>query len=286
MIENDLLNIINTYSGDGYYKYGNIPANKLKNAMQSYPVDPSDTPLALIDSTVFGSAKTGMVIGFKGVYFKNDWTTRVDKNFIDWEELSRSNSVISNGAMGCVMLISGCEINLSGSGVKRSLLINLLNQILNLYRRMDEYTYQNEVIVNDSSHQASDLVMIENDAPKKNHTYQFILPELIALCIAADGNVNDSEVELATCIIENDDLIIDKHEAFESLMMYIDKYVSDRNKSSAVFKMKIAGFAAKLSEITDSLQKENLFIVLDGFVEIASTDEINYLISKAKLSLK
>jgi len=71
MIQEQLLSIINTYNSDGYYAYGNIPSKKLQTAVQYYPVDPDDTSLALIDSTVFGLAKNGMVIGQKGRYWKN-----------------------------------------------------------------------------------------------------------------------------------------------------------------------------------------------------------------------
>lgn len=275
MIQDDLLAIINTYNSNGYYKYGNLPANKLQNAMQSYPVDPSDTPLALIDSTVFGSAKTGMVIGLKGVYFKNDWTTKTDKNFISWEELSRSHSAISNGAMSCIMLIPGCEINMSGSSMKKDLLINLLNQLVALYKNISYAVTRENDVSPLIQPQTSNVMMIENSIPSSNEAYQSILPEVIALCIVADGNIEDQEVELATSIIENDDLIVDKHNALESLLLYIEKFISDKDKSSAVFKLKANTVASKLSKITDSLQKENISIILDGMMECISCDENN-----------
>ena len=63
MLQEHLLMLINNINSNDYYPYGNIPSNKLQTAMQTYPVDPLDTPLALIDTTVMGSAKCGMVIG-------------------------------------------------------------------------------------------------------------------------------------------------------------------------------------------------------------------------------
>lgn len=275
MIQDDLLAIINTYNSNGYYKYGNLPANKLQNAMQNYPVDPSDTPLALIDSTVFGSAKTGMVIGLKGVYFKNDWTTKTDKNFISWEELSRSHSAISNGAMSCIMLMPGCEINMSGSSMKKDLLINLLNQLVSLYKDISYSVAQEKDITPIMQPQTTSVMMIENSTPLSNEAYQSILPEIIALCIVADGNIEDQEVELATSIIDSDDLIVDKHHALESLLSYIERFISDKDKSSAVFKLKVNTVASKLSKITDPFQKENISIILDGMMESISFDENN-----------
>ena len=134
MLQEHLLMLINNINSNDYYPYGNIPSNKLQTAMQTYPVDPLDTPLALIDTTVMGSAKCGMVIGLKGIYFRNDWTTKTIKNFISWDELSRNTLPIGDGAMSCILLTSGCEFNMSGSSMKKVVLINLLNQIVSLYR--------------------------------------------------------------------------------------------------------------------------------------------------------
>jgi hypothetical protein len=117
MIQEQLLTIINNINSGSYYTYGNIPSNKLQAAIQTYPVDSLDTPLALIDTTVMGSAKSGMVIGLKGIYFRNDWTTKTVKNFISWDELSKSKIPIGDGAMYCILLLPGCEFNMSGSSM-------------------------------------------------------------------------------------------------------------------------------------------------------------------------
>jgi len=274
MIEEQLIAIINTYNSDGYYKYQNIPSKKLQAAIQNYPVDPSDTPLALIDTTVFGSAKTGMVIGLKGVYFKNDWTTKTDKNFLTWEELSSSHSSISNGAMNCIMLIPGCEINMSGSSMKKDLLINLLNQIIGLYKNVS--VNNNSNVTASETTVDNNLELIENQKGNISaKQYEDVLPELIALCITADGDIEDSEVELATAIIEDDDIIEDKQVALESLMLNIDKFLTAKSKSNAIFKLNSSTTIAKVTKITDTLQKERLEIVLEGMLETVKDEGVS-----------
>ncbi len=272
MIQDELLIIINMYNSEGYYKYGNIPPNKLQNAAQNYPVDPSDTPLALIDSTVMGSAKNGMVIGLKGVYFKNDWTTKTEKNFISWNELSNSHAPIGNGAMNCVQLIPGCPINMSGSSMSKGLLINLLNQIISLYKEISN-SKLHEPRQNEQKNNSQNTSLIENQSNVvESDFYSEIVPQILALCMTADGNIEDSEVELATAIIENDELIQDKQTALESLSSNIDIFIANKNQSNAIYKLKATTIISKVSKITDENQKERLEVILEGMLESVGTD--------------
>lgn len=47
-----------------------IPEKKLNNAIPRYEVPPTELVIGLIDATVFGSAKEGLIFGSQGVYFK------------------------------------------------------------------------------------------------------------------------------------------------------------------------------------------------------------------------
>jgi hypothetical protein len=211
-----------------------------------------------------------MVIGLKGVYFKNDWTTKTEKNFLSWNDLSDSNSTISNGALNCISIIPGCEINMSGSSMKKSLLINLLNQIIDLYKDVSSHKSQGtQVERNDNdSNISNDINLIENiSGNASTELYSLIIPEIIALCIAADGEAEDSEVELATDIIDNDELIDDKQLALELLLLNVEKLISDKKKSNAIFKLKATTIISKISKITDTHQKERIRIILDGMFE-------------------
>lgn len=66
------------YIGDG------IPDKKRQNVCEHYPIG-SDELVALLDCTVFGSAKVGLAIGRKGIYWNTDWTTETARRKLAWE---------------------------------------------------------------------------------------------------------------------------------------------------------------------------------------------------------
>lgn len=267
-MQNKLISIINSYSSDGFYKGSNIPPQKLQAATQYYPVDPHDTPLALIDTTVFGSAKTGMVIGLKGLYFRNDGSTKTEQNYISWETLSNNHTLVGKGSMFCILLIQGCEFNMSGGSMKRELLINLLNQIIVLYGEIKEVidTQGNTHQVDDNTDSTHNNRLIESQ-PSNETIYIEIVPEIIALCLVADGEIEESEIELACAIIENDEFIYDKHAALESLTCNIEKFTAEKEKSNTIFKLKTTTILSKLKKLTDQQQKDRLIIMLEGLLE-------------------
>lgn len=266
---NLLLDIIEMYSSDGYYKFGNIPHKKLDTAMQHFPINPQDTVLALIDGTVFGSAKVGMAIGLKGVYFKNDWTTPTDRNFLSWEELSSSPSKVGKGSIHCISLYRGCELNMSGCQMKKDTLANLLNQIVELFNQIKyeglPQSNDTSISIVSSSNQAQHI-QIENKLTDSNNDYVLILPEIIALCIVADGDINDSEVEMASSIIEHEDFITDKAFALELLMNSMDKLLTDKARSNAIFKLKANSIISKLDKLSHQ-SKERVGIIVDAMLD-------------------
>ena len=106
-----------------------IPGKKLTNACAFYPVDPADTVLALIDGTVFGSAKQGMALGVKGIYWRNDWTTETARNFLSWDEVAQYLPAMRAKAFD-LELGACCVVNLASSGVKPPVLRLLLERIV------------------------------------------------------------------------------------------------------------------------------------------------------------
>jgi DnaJ like chaperone protein len=56
---------------DKIYFHPNIPSKKLKNAIKSYANIGNETPLALIDDTIFGSAKAGLLLTNNAIYIKD-----------------------------------------------------------------------------------------------------------------------------------------------------------------------------------------------------------------------
>ncbi len=283
MIEEQLLAIINGYSCTGYYKFGSIPAKKLEAAIQHYPVDPSDTVLALIDATIMGSAKIGMAIGLKGIYWANDWTVKTKKNFLSWDELSSNSCGISKSIYN-VQLAAGCEFGMAGSSMKKELLVNLLNQIVTLYKQVSNEQSIPEVYMSIRQ----DVALIAQSSP--NSLYSELIPQLIALCIVADGDIENSEIELAMTVIENDELIENKPVALEMLSTSIEKLLADRQKSSTIFKLKSTTIISKVAKINDILEKERLSIILDGMLETVSDPGVSETASiinaiKGKISM-
>lgn len=103
-----------------------------------------------------------------------------------------------------------------------------------------------------------------------NNIYQVLLPELIALCIAADGQIEESEIEIATAMIENDDFIEDKEMALKSLSNNIENLIAKREKSNAIFKMKSATIISKIPRVEKPEEKERLNIVIEGMLSSVS----------------
>jgi hypothetical protein len=97
--------------------------------------------------------------------------------------------------------------------------------------------------------------------------YSELVPELLAVCISADGAVEDSEVETATLLIENDEHIINKQLALESLSDNIESFEVAFKKSAAVFKLKVSPIIHKATNIEDALEKDRIFILLDSLIE-------------------
>jgi hypothetical protein len=133
-MQNNIVPVIQSCHADGFYKGAQIPPKKLQNALANYPVPASETPLALVDATVFGSAKVGMVLGAKGIYWKNDWATDTLKNFLSWEELASAPELI-RAKSSKLTLAQGCVFDMTGSSMKGEQLAGLLLKIVDLFAR-------------------------------------------------------------------------------------------------------------------------------------------------------
>lgn len=136
-MKNLILNELQKITSSGFYISGKIPKDKLKNAIGHYPIPAEEDVLALIDATVFGSAKNGMAIGLKGIYWKNDWATDTVKNFLHWNDLIvNTNQITTKG--NDLILSPGCVFSLAGSGVKSKLLSDLLLNIIEKISKSNE----------------------------------------------------------------------------------------------------------------------------------------------------
>ncbi len=72
-----------------------IPAGKLRNARRACEVPEDEQIALLIDATVFGSAKCALLVGLRGVYFRNDWSaTESGAFFVTWSVLAESTFTV------------------------------------------------------------------------------------------------------------------------------------------------------------------------------------------------
>lgn len=76
------------YSGPGYHVEDSIPDKKLKTAKECFPIPSAEKVIALVDGTVLGTAKNGLIIGRKGIYW-NNWQVPTQKTSLTWEQFSR-----------------------------------------------------------------------------------------------------------------------------------------------------------------------------------------------------
>jgi hypothetical protein len=128
----ELLKICIKYVADGYYVDDRIPENKLSNAKYHFPVPSTERVIALIDSTIFGSNKAGLAICDGGVYWRNDWSTKTNRNFLSWDEFASSGTVAEEETYKAIQLAEGSLFNISGSQFKKSEAIELLREVQSL----------------------------------------------------------------------------------------------------------------------------------------------------------
>jgi len=105
-----------------------IPAQKLTNSRDSCQVPPSEDIVALIDSTVLGSAKNALLVGGRAIYYRNDWAGKQPgAGSVSYADLASATF----GAEGWteVSLGPGQYFNVAGSGVKQATLIEILQAV-------------------------------------------------------------------------------------------------------------------------------------------------------------
>jgi len=112
-----------------------IPPKKLKNAIQKYAfIKKDETPLLLIDDTVFGSAKIGLVLTDKTVYLHEDNTRPFSCSLDSIESVSFKNYVI----MKSLVINETLKIHFTQQSAKSlSLVAEMLQEIGGLELKND-----------------------------------------------------------------------------------------------------------------------------------------------------
>lgn len=118
--------------GGGLYCIPNIPEKKLINAKVAMLVPPGEAVIALMDTTFFGSAKTGVVLTDWGVRWTNDWATDSKRTALSWPELRACRPY---SATDCKLtLTEGAVIGTAGGGMSAANLSKVIETVAGRYR--------------------------------------------------------------------------------------------------------------------------------------------------------
>lgn len=90
-------------AGSSLYLAGSIPEKKLANARATTAADPSEDIVALLDCTVFGSAKDAVLFGSRNIYYFSSVASSDKPGRIAYHEL-----------LGCHFSVDGFTVNLGG----------------------------------------------------------------------------------------------------------------------------------------------------------------------------
>ena len=118
-------NCSHIYLGDA------IPAKKLNNAIACMGVRVGEDVYALIDTTFFGSGKTGLIFTPLGIHWKNDWTTNTVKTMLNWSEVKELSSEVTCDKYD-LRFSDDVVVNLAGSLVEPKTLKAILERIIEL----------------------------------------------------------------------------------------------------------------------------------------------------------
>lgn len=106
---------------------GRIPEKKLNKARSTCQVDADDTVLALIDSTLFGSAATALLLCEKGIYWHNK--DSVGKCHIPWDKIDSLKSSICIPESGRLVFSQGNSFAAGSANVDLEKIKNLILEI-------------------------------------------------------------------------------------------------------------------------------------------------------------
>lgn len=114
-----------------YYIADMVPEKKRENAMKLYPPPQNGRIAALIDTTIFGSAKSGMLISEYGISWKNNWINPSANTSMIWEEVARKSIVQKDKYL--VVFDKNSLFDTCGSTIEIKKLIHLFEKIQSLF---------------------------------------------------------------------------------------------------------------------------------------------------------
>lgn len=127
-MEKQVLGVLQNFHCEGFYVTPDIPRKKAENAYASYGMPASVNVYAIVDATVFGSAKNGLAFTSEGLFWKNDWTTTSAKTHMSWDEFKSTAQL--RAVKGSELLLgNACAFGMAGSGMKPKVLLQLMEKL-------------------------------------------------------------------------------------------------------------------------------------------------------------
>ena len=270
--EDELLRVLRSHQCDGFYVGKNIPANKIMNARANYPVSRDYKILGLIDATVFGSAKLGLVVTDRGLIWKNDWTSPSSQSTLDWGELLEAKPSITTSLYD-LKFGRDIEFNMSGSSMKKAAAVVLMQDIVEL---LEVWKYEIEA---EERKDAQPQIVYQEEveeldcSSEEQGLYEEVLISALALMTIADGEIEESEVETVLDFINEEDSIKDTQQALASYEEYLDQLTVSYDKSKAIFKLKSEKIIVGMKKLQNEDLISRLEIMLEGMLDVAGGAE-------------
>lgn len=128
LTEQQIVDLLNNYNKEnGIFIAPNIPEKKLKNALAKCKLDPDKHIIALIDCTVFGSAKNALLFGRNGIHFHNDPAIAYPEiGKISYPDLGKNRISLTKKKL---IFAQGIALDLSGSAFPVDKLLTIFRLI-------------------------------------------------------------------------------------------------------------------------------------------------------------
>lgn len=223
-IDEQISHVLTRYSetNDNFYVFDNIPDKKLINALRYYQVPEDASIYALLDTTVFGSAKTGLVITPYGLYWRNDSGFGQELNSLDWVEINQLLPMLSVSKYTLIFK-PNVELDVSGSStMKQGAIIELLNELAPLFNRLIE----------DVNEDYEMGIVAE------------LMPPTLAVLAMNDGKIDDNLVGQAITVVQSM-AHIDHAAIFSALTAQLQHYLAMGQQSMALIQLEQATLLAK-----------------------------------------
>lgn len=136
MFTDDIIQICSNLRTDDFFVSPGIPNDKLFALTCSTMMPPNTRVFALIDTTVFGSAKNGMLIAENGLYFHNDNNANIPGSFfMSWNDLWQTNNTMFpfRKELGELVLNNMLQFEFSGCSMNADQLVLLLVSLRSAY---------------------------------------------------------------------------------------------------------------------------------------------------------